>query len=273
MRNKAIIGIVCGLSLGALSVANAQIHPAYFDGFEIAGAFTNNPSYTTNGTGVVVASTPGAPGNALHAVSIENDAFKVETESLANAWCQVFAKPAGYAETPGSNQFTDCSAVFYVNSDGDVMALDADGDNTYEENAGDVWTNLTNIAMTNNQSVNWQGFIVHLDHANTNWEIYHKDDATVDDATYKRLNTHALGMHSAPPAGLTQIEVSSQLGTVIDALGVANAHNLDVQESGLASIVTRTVLHSVNLQRKILIPTNAYDVASAKLSGAMGQIP
>jgi len=129
----------------------------------------------------------------------------------SNVWCQVYMKPILYSGMPDSDLAGTNAAAFCVTTDGDLLA--------YSSNA---WTNVGSVPT--NQ---WLGFAVHLDYANSNWDIYVFSNASYykQGRLFTKMNDTPMGFNTNSPAKSEFVQMvvtnGSTDSTYLDALAVS----------------------------------------------------
>ena len=130
----------------------------------------------------------------------------------SNVWCQIYMKPVLYSGTPDSSLAGTNAAAFCVTTDGDLLAY-----------SSTTWSNCGTVAT--NQ---WLGFAVHLDYANSNWDLYASAAAYYSPGRlFTKMNDTPLGFNNASPAKaeFAQMVITngSTDSTYVDAMAVSLA--------------------------------------------------
>lgn len=218
------VGLACGLAVSGIATG-ATVSLPFVDGFEAyqVGTVLTNPAnsaagWTTvaeNGTATVV----NAAGQVLSGTKacfaeFADLTLSIDPDEYTNVWCQLFAKPSCYDDSSGNPDVdADVVAAFYVNTGGVLKAWSTDTWVTVHENINTSY---------------WMGFVVHLDYASSNWDLY----VTANNSYAHRLtkvNTNfALGFNAAAGHGSISnlvVEGSAYLDNVALSLGYTPVSN------------------------------------------------
>jgi hypothetical protein len=166
---------------------------------------------------------------------------------------QVYARPAVYDGEPAPESIANNVAAFYLDTAGTLYAKHGETDG--------VWSNvLTGVSITGQKSTSWLGLVVHLDHFNQQWDIYQVTGGTPFDATLTRLNETPLDFYTNN-ASFTEMSVSSELETDIDAVGAA-AGSSDAGAPELETVSVRMIDQQAGLRHMVNVPRSVYDAVS-----------
>jgi hypothetical protein len=205
------------VAVGFAVCANGAVTTLPFsDGFE-TNALGGPPSSTywaTTGEGTVQVVTSPTPPEGTNSCLVSGDTLKINSDyaTRSNLWVKLFCKPTAYDDSAGQPTASDCSAAFYVNTNGVLYAYaDTNG-------AGlNGWTDIKSGLNTNS----WHGFMVHLDYSNRLWDIYHVSGSSTS-APMVIVNTVPLRMPTSHSNRLWQAAISSGGSTYVDAFSIVN---------------------------------------------------
>jgi hypothetical protein len=207
--------VMCSMMVAISGAATPQPLP-FAEDFQAGSIDTS--AWATGTLGIVSLTTASDAklGGSSQVSSITNSSMTVEVVSSAgdpaNIWGQVYASPAEYTGDPAATEIEGLAAVFYVDANGWLRAM-----NGYGNNAGE-WTNVVDLGATG-----WEGFVAHLDYINYEWDLYRQTSGKAGAATLTRVAA-GLGFYS----NLTEFssfEVSTELTTLIDEIGLVRGYS------------------------------------------------
>lgn len=259
MRRKSVMRlapwtIICVL---VVPLAFGSVGLPYTEGFE-GGAL--GADWTTNGMGALEFPSDAPAGGGDKSCRFERKelTLNVTPSTFDNVWAQVYAKASGSAEEPEASHIDGCTAVFYVDTNATVRVMNGGGSNDGS------WVDATNLTdvMTDNQT-DWIGFVVHLDYANNQYDLYVKENGTAGADDLTRV---ASGMGFRQNASeLSNFVVETELETLVDAVALGQAASR-AGYAGLDEIETDTSSRTTNIWKAIAI------AHSGTISGDLGAL-
>jgi len=257
-RILVVAGVLCGL---AVPLSFGAVPVPFADGFE--GAL--DPGWTSNATGQISFTTDHAlgGGNESCTFSFDELTLPVTPSTYDNVWVQVYARAAGMSEAPpsGHASIAGCSALFYVWTNGNVFAMQGNGDDT------GAWVDTTvNVPLTANKS-GWVGFIAHLDYVGNQYDLYYKEGGNASGDSLTRIVEGYNFYSNSTAAAMASFQVSTELATSLDAVALRTA----ACDTGLAKfgdIETTTTMHDTNTWKYIALGEHGLTGAESSLAAS-----
>jgi hypothetical protein len=212
-------------------------------------------------TGVPTRETTPAPptGGGTYVVQMTNGSVTVNvTGQPQNAWVQLFGRPAGFENEPNSSDYEGAAAVFYVTTGNVLRARN-----------GASWDDLATGVSTGA----WQGFVVHLDYANDQWDMYRitSGSASYEGQTLTRLNGTAMSFADGNTLhSMSNITVTTAATAEIDALRLTPG-NSSAGNSFYASIVPRQWTATTSATYIDAVPEHSESSPDNTLGGELGE--